>query len=36
LPVNHTITFDDLESKKPKKSYGISAADFQKVIGKIK
>ncbi|HRG17665.1 MAG TPA: N-acetylneuraminate synthase family protein [Flavobacterium lutivivi] len=33
LPVNHTITFDDLESKKPK-GYGIPAADFQKVIGK--
>mgnify|MGYP006186601989 FL=1 len=33
LPENHIITFDDLESKKPK-GYGISATDFQKVIGK--
>lgn len=33
LPKNHIITFDDLESKKPK-GYGISATDFQKVIGK--
>ena len=33
LPVNHTITFDDLESKKPK-GFGIPATDFQKVIGK--
>jgi N,N'-diacetyllegionaminate synthase len=29
----HLITFDDLESKKPK-GYGISATDFQKVIGR--
>jgi N-acetylneuraminate synthase len=33
LPQGHIITFDDLESKKPK-GYGISAADFQKVIGR--
>lgn len=33
LPINHVITFDDLESKKPK-GFGISATDFQKVIGK--
>ncbi|WP_374550743.1 N-acetylneuraminate synthase family protein [Flavobacterium sp.] len=33
LPINHVITFDDLESKKPK-GYGISATDFRKVIGK--
>lgn len=33
LPINHVITFDDLESKKPK-AFGISATDFQKVIGK--
>ena len=26
-------TFDDLESKKPK-GYGITATDFQKVIGR--
>ncbi|HMK05994.1 MAG TPA: hypothetical protein VK476_00605, partial [Flavobacterium sp.] len=29
----HVITIDDLESKKPK-GFGISAADFMKVIGK--
>ncbi len=33
LPKGHTITFADLESKKPK-GYGISAADFEKVIGR--
>ena len=33
LPINHVITFDDLESKKPK-GFGISATDFCKVIGK--
>lgn len=33
LPKGHILTFDDLESKKPK-GYGISATDFQKVIGK--
>ncbi|WP_284651829.1 N-acetylneuraminate synthase family protein [Flavobacterium terrisoli] len=33
LPQGHAITFADLESKKPK-GYGISAADFEKVIGR--
>ena len=33
LPKGHTITFADLESKKPK-GFGISAADFEKVIGR--
>jgi N-acetylneuraminate synthase len=33
LPAGHTLTFADLESKKPK-GYGISAADFQQVIGR--
>ncbi len=33
LPQGHTITFADLESKKPK-GYGISAADFENVIGR--
>lgn len=33
LPQGHIVTFADLESKKPK-GYGISAADFQKVIGR--
>jgi N,N'-diacetyllegionaminate synthase len=33
LPKDHTITFDDLEAKKPK-DYGINAADYEKVIGK--
>ncbi|HOD09599.1 MAG TPA: N-acetylneuraminate synthase family protein [Flavobacterium sp.] len=32
LPKGHSITFDDLESKKPK-GFGIPASDFQKVIG---
>lgn len=33
LPENHILTFEDLESKKPK-GYGILASDFDKVIGK--
>jgi N,N'-diacetyllegionaminate synthase len=33
LSKGHIITFDDLESKKPK-GYGISATDFEKVIGR--
>ncbi|WP_396195326.1 N-acetylneuraminate synthase family protein [Flavobacterium sp.] len=33
LPAGHTLTFGDLESKKPK-GYGISVTDFQKVIGR--
>lgn len=33
LPKGHIISFDDLESKKPKE-YGISATDFEKVIGR--
>lgn len=33
LPKGHSITFNDLESKKPK-GFGISAADFEKVLGK--
>jgi N,N'-diacetyllegionaminate synthase len=33
LPKNHVLTFDDLESKKPK-GFGIDASRFQKVIGK--
>ena len=33
LPKNHIITFDDLESKKPK-GFGILALDFHKVIGR--
>lgn len=33
LPSGYILTFDDLESKKPK-GYGISAADFQNVIGR--
>lgn len=33
LPKNHILTFDDLESKKPK-GYGIDARRFQEVIGK--
>jgi len=33
LPAGHTLAFADLESKKPK-GYGISAADFQQVIGR--
>ena len=34
LPKGHSITFDDLESKKPK-GFGIDALDFEKIIGKI-
>ncbi len=33
LVKGHVLTFADLESKKPK-GYGISAADFAKVIGR--
>jgi N,N'-diacetyllegionaminate synthase len=33
LPKNHILTFEDLESKKPK-GYGIDARRFQEVIGK--
>jgi N-acetylneuraminate synthase len=33
LSKNHILTFDDLESKKPK-GYGIDARRFQEVIGK--
>lgn len=33
LPQGHILTFADLESKKPK-GYGISAVDFEKVIGR--
>lgn len=33
LPQNHLLTFDDLESKKPK-GFGIDAARFQEIIGK--
>ena len=33
LPLGHSITFDDLESKKPK-GFGISAEKFNEVIGK--
>ena len=33
LTQGHLIAFDDLESKKPK-GYGISATDFEKVIGR--
>ncbi len=33
LKTGHTITFDDLEAKKPK-GYGIDAIRFQEVIGK--
>src|SRR5690606_41845433 len=32
LPAGHVITFEDLESKKPK-GYGIGASEFQNVIG---
>ncbi len=32
LPKGHLLTFDDLESKKPK-GYGISATDFKSVLG---
>ena len=33
LPKGHEITFEDLESKKPK-GYGIDARDFKNVLGK--
>ncbi|MCR4030948.1 MULTISPECIES: N-acetylneuraminate synthase family protein [Flavobacterium] len=33
LPKNHVLTFDDLESKKPK-GFGIEASRFKEVIGK--
>ena len=33
LPIGHSITFEDLESKKPK-GFGISAQNFKEVIGK--
>jgi len=33
LPAGHVLTFADLESKKPK-GFGISATDFQQVIGR--
>jgi N,N'-diacetyllegionaminate synthase len=34
LPQNHVLTFEDLESKKPK-GFGIDARRFQEVIGKV-
>ncbi|MBF4507131.1 N-acetylneuraminate synthase family protein [Flavobacterium sp. JLP] len=33
LPKNHILTFNDLESKKPK-GFGIDASRFQEIIGK--
>ena len=33
LPKGHTITFEDLEAKKPK-GYGIDASKFRDIIGK--
>ena len=33
LPAGHILTFEDLESKKPK-GYGMEASKFQQVIGK--
>ncbi|PXY44082.1 N-acetylneuraminate synthase family protein [Flavobacterium hydrophilum] len=33
IPEGHILTFDDLEAKKPK-GFGISAVDFERVIGK--
>lgn len=33
LPAGHVLTFDDLETKKPK-GYGIEASKFKEVIGK--
>jgi N,N'-diacetyllegionaminate synthase len=33
LAEGHIITFNDLESKKPR-GYGIPATDFEKVLGK--
>lgn len=34
LPAGHVITFEDLESKKPK-GYGIDASEFEKVVGRV-
>lgn len=34
LPKGHILTFDDLETKKPK-GYGMDASRFQEVIGKV-
>jgi len=34
LPKGHILTFEDLETKKPK-GYGIDASRFQEVIGKV-
>lgn len=34
LPKDHILTFEDLETKKPK-GYGIDASRFQEVIGKV-
>lgn len=33
LPKNHILTFEDLESKKPK-GFGIDASRFQEIVGK--
>ncbi|NJW54554.1 SAF domain-containing protein, partial [Salinimicrobium oceani] len=33
LPADHILTFEDLESKKPK-GYGIEASKFREVIGR--
>jgi N-acetylneuraminate synthase len=33
LPLNHSITFDDLEAKKPK-GFGILASDYENVLGR--
>jgi N-acetylneuraminate synthase len=33
LPANHTITFNDLESKKPV-GYGIAPSEFKHIVGK--
>ncbi|MCZ4318525.1 N-acetylneuraminate synthase family protein [Aequorivita viscosa] len=33
LKKNHKLTFDDLESKKPK-GFGINASEFERIIGK--
>ena len=33
LPRGHVITFDDLESKKPK-GFGIAAQNFKEVVGR--
>lgn len=34
LPQGHTLTFNDLEAKKPK-GYGIDASRYEEVIGKV-